>query len=100
MLFVVASVDPDSASDGTLLLVAKGQDGVDEASNPSNSPDQLLAWQTTTRFQLRARMSFRNIYRSGIQIRARASDLAVMHLSEEKRRGGAAAFIRYFILPT
>ena len=99
MYYVVASVDADSPVDGTLLLVARGSDGIRETSSPSNSPDQLLAWQTTTRFRLRASLSFRNVYRSGIQIKASDSDLAVMHLSDKKQMTGAAAFLKYFLLP-
>ncbi|MGD8840885.1 MAG: hypothetical protein PVI70_14885 [Gammaproteobacteria bacterium] len=99
MFFVVASVDPESPADGCLLLNARGSHGIDAADNPSNSPDQLLAWQTTTRFQLHARLTLRNIYRSGIQIRAMESDLAVMHLNPGKRKSGAAAFLKYFLVP-
>jgi len=99
MFFVVATVDADSPVDGTLLLVAKGSDGIRETTNPSNSPDQLLAWQTTTRFQLHASLSVRNVYRSGIQIKARDTDLAVMHLNDKKSKSGAAAFLKYFLVP-
>jgi len=99
MFFVVASVDPASTADGCLLLNARGSHGIDAADNPSSSPDQLLAWQTTTRFRLHARLTLRNIYRSGIQIRAMESDLAVMHLSQGKRKSGAAAFLKYFLVP-
>ena len=99
MFFVVASVDPDSPEDGTLLLAARGSDGVGEQASPSSSPDQLLAWQTTARFKMHANLSFRNVYRSGIQIRPIEQDLAVTHLSDRKQRTGAAAFLKYFILP-
>ena len=99
MFFVVATVDETTSSDGTLLLSARGSDGIRESSNPSNNPDQLLAWQTTTRFDLYASLSMRNIYRSGIQVKARPNDLAVMHLSERKRRSGAIAWLKYFVVP-
>ena len=99
MFYVVASVDADSPVDGSLLLAARGSDGIRETSSPSNSPDQLLAWQTTTRFQLHASLTMRNVYRSGIQIRARDSDLAVMHLNDNKRKSGAASFLKYFLVP-
>lgn len=99
MFYVVASVDADAPGDGTLLLVARGSDGIRASTSPSNSPDQLLAWQTTSRFQLRASLSFRNIYRSGIQIRAQECDLAVMHLNDKKQKTGAAAFLKYFLVP-
>jgi hypothetical protein len=99
MFFVVASVEADSPVDGTLLLAARGSDGTGEQGSPSNSPDQLLAWQTTTRFKMHANLSFRNVYRSGIQIRAHAQDLAVTHLNDRRQRTGAAAFLKYFILP-
>lgn len=99
MFFVVASVPSDAASDGTLLLNARGSDGIDPNSSPSNSPDQLLAWQTTTRFELHANLSFRNVYRSGVQIRATKADLAIMHLNDKRQRSGAAQFIKYFVMP-
>ena len=99
MFFVVASVAADSPAEGTLLLAARGSDGIDSAANPSNSPDQLLAWQTTTRFEMHANLSFRNVYRSGVQIRARDSDLAVMHLNARRQRSGAVRFLTYFLLP-
>ena len=99
MFFVVASVAPDAANDGCLLLSARGSDGCEPSDNSSNSPDQLLAWQTTTRFQLHANLTLRNIYRSGIQIRAVDSELAVMHLNQRKRKSGAAGFLKYFIVP-
>lgn len=99
MFYVVATVDADSPVDGTLLLVARGSDGIRETTSPSNSPDQLLAWQTTSRFQLRASLSLRNVYRSGIQIKAWDSDLAVMHLSDKTQKTGAAAFLKYFLMP-
>jgi hypothetical protein len=99
MFFVVASVDPDSPADGCLLLNARGSHGIEAADSPSSSPEQLLAWQTTTRFQLHARLTLRNIYRSGIQIRAVDSDLAVMHLTPHRRKSGAAAFLKYFLVP-
>ncbi len=99
MFFIVASVDADSPTDGSLLLIAKGSDGIDDSSNPSNSPDQLLAWQTTTRFQLHANLNFRNVYRSGVQIKASDSDLAVMHLNSSKRKSGVATFLKYFLIP-
>lgn len=99
MFFVVASVDENSSVDGTLMLAARGSDGIGEQASPSNSPDQLLAWQTTTRFKMHAKLSFRNVYRSGIQIRAFEKDLAVMHLNDRKKRTGAAAFLKYFLVP-
>ncbi len=98
MFFVVARVDDNSATDGTLLLTARGSDGI-KHDNPSNNPDQLLAWQTTTRFQLHANLSMRNVYRSGIQVRALNSDLAVMHLNEKKHRSGALTWLKYFLVP-
>lgn len=99
MFFVVASVEENSSVDGTLMLAARGSDGIGEQASPSNSPDQLLAWQTTTRFKMHAKLSFRNVYRSGIQIRAFEKDLAVMHLNDRKKRTGAAAFLKYFLVP-
>ena len=99
MFYVVACVDPDAPSDGTLLLSARGSDGTDGQESPSNSPDQLLAWQTTTRFEMHANLNFRNVYRSGVQIRALGKDLAVMHSNVQRQRSGAARFLTCFFLP-
>jgi len=99
MLYVVACVDPDAPGDGTLLLSARGSDGTDGEESPSNSPDQLLAWQTTTRFEMHAKLSFRNVYRSGVQIRAFGKELAVMHSNVQRQRSGAARFLTCFFLP-
>ncbi|MEQ5814167.1 hypothetical protein J3362_01520 [Marinobacter sp. NFXS11] len=99
MFYVVACVDPDASSDGTLLLSARGSDGTDGRESPSNSPDQLLAWQTTTRFEMHANLNFRNVYRSGVQIRAFGKDLAVTHSNVQRQRSGAARFLTCFLMP-
>ena len=99
MFYVVAFVPSDAVGDGTLLLSARGSDGTDGEESPSNSPDQLLAWQTTTRFGMHANLSFRNVYRSGVQIRALNKDLAVMHSNVQRQRSGAARFLTCFFLP-
>ena len=99
MFYVVASVDTDSEADGCLLLNARGSHGIDATGGASNRPEQLLAWQTTSRFRLHANLNFRNLYRSGAQIQAVDGDLAVMHLDGSKRKSGAASFLKYFLLP-
>jgi hypothetical protein len=99
MFYVVACVDPDAPGDGTLLLSARGSDGTNGEESSSNSPDQLLAWQTNTRFEMHANLTFRNVYRSGVQIRAFGKDLAVMHSNVQRQRSGAARFLTCFFLP-
>lgn len=99
MFFVVATVDPDSSSNGTLLLQARGIDGAGEETHPSSAPEQLLIWQTTTRFQLHARLSMRNVYRSGVQIQAQDADLAVIHLNDKKKKSGVGKMLKYFLVP-